>query len=1264
MEKSDRNSRKTTKRKTTTSEALETRENKAQRLASQDTKDYSRIHAPAANSNDGVAERMVSKLSVGKGKWRVGLVSTSTPFWFWAVSSLGDVVWIDVLEKDLIQEETGAMDWRSKALDLQERQTKNRGLKRRRIAYVSPADWETREPVDVIFFEKGIIPGPGHEVWLRHDVKLVFWIGGRKKGGPSSTVQGVWIQGIMKLDHTALGVVTDLESWIHVAERKGLDERRFVDCWADHLEQGLKHTTFRGVIDPTIQGKECPLSMFRDDTEDSLSKRGVSILERKLVWKKDLGRLHVLPSVYATRSGFVERKIAPSELAVALDFPAALHKKGSDQELDRWTSEIGVPFKSRVQVARSILGWTNEKDEVSRGQQRIENEEVAMGVAPTPVTRMTEDCNLFTALDSEGGGSLNMEERREDRNLKATKSDDAEIPTYLWDDRICSHFEMTSVADRFRCIEALNVIRRLALRYWKRRVCSDFWSWWRQQRFRDDNDERERTKRAGLSALNHALLASWWDWDHGSSPFFWRMPKLDWMVEMRDGLDPMWIGEPPAYRRRQRANPDPEARSFEKKKLTKVRHRGYIVKTADIKSLTSFFSVPKGDSDIRMVYDGTKSGLNDALFAPWFGLGNVTSMLRTVEPKTWSADNDFGEMFLNFWIHPDLRQYTGIDITELFPEELQEKFGSTRIWEAWCRCAMGLTTSPYQTTQCAQRVKRIIFGDKSDPDNIFGWTDVRINLPGDEHYDPSLPWISKVRANGDIAADVHPYVDDLRETAPSEEEAWLAASRMAKGASYFGLQDAARKRRPPSKAPGAWAGAVVESSNEGKVYKTVSQERWNKTRKLVGVLKDWADDGGLVDRKELERIRGFLVYVSFTFDVIVPYLKGIHLTLESWRDDRDVEGWRLKEKDRRAVVRKREREMHAPGKVKQAPRFKDDVYTLHRLTDSEHPPKILARPTSGASVAMIFADASGEGFGSSLWLYGEASVETEHGLWTREYGSRSSNFRELYNLVLRLEGLVKDKKLPMGTEVFMFTDNSTAESAFYKGTSRSRLLFKLVLRTKQLEMNGHIFVRVIWVAGTRMIEQGTDGLSRGDLMTGVMTGVNMLLYVPLNKSVVERQDNVIPWLESVGNTAYKWRTLTTHKWFDEAFEEGEFIWTPPPAIADVAVDLLCDARHIRTRTAHMFVYPALMTNRWRKKLGKVADFVFTIPVGTELWPKSHHEPLIVAFVCPFLYRTPWQVKRATGLLDEVEGELSSMWASGPTAVRDLLRKLWAFKGNE
>ena len=1220
------------------------------------------------NSQTGVEERKITRLQVGQGNCRVGLASGGTPFWFWAVSSLGQIQWIDVPEGHLHNGETGSEGWSQMAIGQEGKRTRNRGCKKARISYTAPQAWDKRSDVDVVLFDGGLSPGPRHPVWKMESVKVVCWIGGRKGAGPYDKSR--WNTTVMRLSHDELGGVTTQVSMIHVAERSdGSTRTRFVDCWRNYIEGGLRKTTMSGVVDCTVHGRQCKAP---PRYEPGVHER--TVMERKLHWKTDQSREHVLPCVFS-RTDWVQRKLSSRELAVALDFPAELHKQATDEELSCWIQELKVPFKCRVQVAMSLKEWMREEEDGDDG--RIG--ESKKGVSPIVCrgkeedefdeSRMTETEALLSVPDGdEGVGSLNIEERREDRNLKATKSDDAAIPTYLWDDRICDKLGIRDVKKQAQCVKALEVIRRGALRYWKRLVCSDFWRWWRYQRFdideSEDKSRKERTIAAGLSALAHASEASWWDWDKGSSPFFWRIPDAQWLQEMRDGVPPMWIGDPPAYRRRQKANPDEKQRAFETKKLAKVRRRGYIAPTNGIKSLTSFFSVPKGEDDIRMVYDGTKSGLNAALFAPWFGLGNVTSMLRTVESKTWSADNDFGEMFLNFWLHPDLRAYTGIDITELFPDELKAKFGRTRLWEAWSRCAMGLTTSPYQATQNAQRVKRLIFGDRLDPTNIFGWADVRLNLPGDSDYDPSLPWIRKIRGNGDIAADVHPYVDDLRETAPTEEEAWLAASKMAKGAAYYGLQDAARKRRPPSRTPGAWAGAVVGTDERGQVFKTVSQERWNKTRGHIATLRKWAESDQKINRKELERVRGFLVYVSLTFDTMVPYLKGIHHTLESWRDDRDEEGWRLPEKDRRKRKHSESQESNVPPKeVVQSPRFKSDVAALSNLTKDETPPRIQARPIAGAKVAIVFGDASGEGFGSSLWLYGANIVETEHGLWTREYGSRSSNYRELCNLVLRLEALIDDGTIPSGAEVFVFTDNSTAESAFYKGTSSSRLLFDLVLRTKRLEMLGRIFVRVIWVAGTRMIEQGTDGLSRGDLMTGVMAGGNMLMYVPLNKTAEERQTGLVDWLKSIA-PSMNWKELTAKDWFDRAFEDDNFVWMPPPAIADVAVDQLCESRHIRTRTGHIFVCPALMTNRWRKKLGKVADCVFTVPVGSELWSKSQHEPLIVAFVCPFLHRRPWQVKRAKSVLDQVDRELQEMWSSGASSVRDCLRKLWLYKGDE
>ncbi len=49
--------------------------------------------------------------------------------------------------------------------------------------------------------------------------------------------------------------------------------------------------------------------------------------------------------------------------------------------------------------------------------------------------------------------------------------------------------------------------------------------------------------------------------------------------------------------------------------------------------------------------------------------------------------------------------------------------------------------------------------------------------------------------------------------------------------------------------------------------------------------------------KELLVDRGFLVYVTRLYPAMVPYLKGFHLTIETWRGGRDAKGWKLPASD-------------------------------------------------------------------------------------------------------------------------------------------------------------------------------------------------------------------------------------------------------------------------------------------------------------------------------------------------------------------------------
>jgi hypothetical protein len=142
--------------------------------------------------------------------------------------------------------------------------------------------------------------------------------------------------------------------------------------------------------------------------------------------------------------------------------------------------------------------------------------------------------------------------------------------------------------------------------------------------------------------------------------------------------------------------------------------------------------------------------------------------------------------------------------------------------------------------------------------------------------------VFKSRKDGNPAADFSIYVDDNRSVGNTREEARLAARRVASVCSFLGIQDASRKRRSASKTPGAWAGTVILTDDKG-VYVTVSQEKWEKSRSMaVDTLQELKDNDGWLDHKTLERRRGFLLYVTRTYPALVPYIKGMHLTLDGW----------------------------------------------------------------------------------------------------------------------------------------------------------------------------------------------------------------------------------------------------------------------------------------------------------------------------------------------------------------------------------------------
>ncbi len=86
------------------------------------------------------------------------------------------------------------------------------------------------------------------------------------------------------------------------------------------------------------------------------------------------------------------------------------------------------------------------------------------------------------------------------------------------------------------------------------------------------------------------------------------------------------------------------------------------------------------------------------------------------------------------------------------------------------------------------------------------------------------------------------------------------------------------------------------------MFVLISQERWQKTKEIIAWMKKEINANGSLEYKTLESCRGYMVYISRTYPSIVPYLKGIHLTLGSWRPWRKDDGWKFSTKEIRAVL--------------------------------------------------------------------------------------------------------------------------------------------------------------------------------------------------------------------------------------------------------------------------------------------------------------------------------------------------------------------------
>ena len=145
----------------------------------------------------------------------------------------------------------------------------------------------------------------------------------------------------------------------------------------------------------------------------------------------------------------------------------------------------------------------------------------------------------------------------------------------------------------------------------------------------------------------------------------------------------------------------------------------------------------------------------------------VRQTLHSLLPGYRQCDMDIGEMFLNFLLHEELKQMSGVDIGHVRSKDKTDaewEAGRAQRWERWCRNWMGLQDSPYCSIQHLIRLKFIADGDRKDTGNPFHLSRVVYNLPGIKDYDSTKPWVMKVWPDGHLASEIFVYLDEKRAT--------------------------------------------------------------------------------------------------------------------------------------------------------------------------------------------------------------------------------------------------------------------------------------------------------------------------------------------------------------------------------------------------------------------------------------------------------------------------------------------------------------------
>ena len=605
---------------------------------------------------------------------------------------------------------------------------------------------------------------------------------------------------------------------------------------------------------------------------------------------------------------------------------------------------------------------------------------------------------------------------------------------------------------------------------------------------------------------------------------------------------------------------------------------------------TPLFCVPKPhqDNEWRVIADCKAGGQNRHIGADPVYLNRPLHILERMYSGGYTAVADGSKFFHQFSVHPFDQKYLGV----LHP--------TTNKWYVWAGCPMGSGSSPGLANRYGLSFVRMLrerskWFAGSARANCY-WTKLQ-----EQGYDPNLGYgFTLERADGKPAVLLWVFVDDFCIHGPDLESTSNALRDFLDLAVDVGLLIHPKKLYPPAQQQ-TYLGFIFDT--RGSPVLRIPKEK---------------SDRGLAMAKHVLSVPKDTPFSRLALSVVAG-------TLESLADATPNRMGHTHLVGTHGLIHKDNPEIGRPAYYSTC-YITDTVrsemkWWIHILSDTRGRS---VRSARSSTLIPTWGDGSGTGTGGTIMLP-DQPMHLWMGQWSPAVFHNSSNWKELKTLLLTLQQLaVKCPSDLEGTTVFYFTDNSASYYIVAGGSSRSPGLHKLIEQIQLILLDLRCHLEPVHVPGVVMIQQGTDGLSRGVWLSQLhperdQTSLTKAVFDPLPPDMDLAHD----YANALGVTL----PLAYHDWHQAAGSRlfnHISVWFPPPELARQCLIGILEAWVERPRTTGALLFiPRTLARCW---LGlsrhiRLVDTIF--PAETPLqYPPVLPIPVMVLFLAPHVPSLP------------------------------------------